>query len=69
MVVAERDELLTVAELAAEWRLSSRMIYKLIREARLPVVRFGTRGGVRIRREDALAYFRSRRNTGQTKQD
>lgn len=50
-------ELLSLREVAAEWRISRRMAYKLVSSGHLKAYRLGTRT-IRVRREHAEAALR-----------
>lgn len=49
------DQMLTVAEIAAELRVSKMTVYRLVNERELPSVRVGR--SVRVRRSDLAAYL------------
>ena len=51
-VAIEGDRLFTVEEVARKTRTSTRLIYQLIRDGEIPVVRFGTR--LRLRWQDVV---------------
>lgn len=49
------EQMLTVAEIAAELRVSKMTVYRLVNERQLPSVRVGR--SVRVRRSDLDAYL------------
>ena len=51
-VTIEGDRLFTVEEVARKTRTSTRLIYQLIRDGEIPVVKFGTR--LRLRWQDVV---------------
>lgn len=53
--MAEREALLTVAEVAAELRVSTMTVYRLVQAGELPAFRIGK--NYRIKREDLDAYL------------
>lgn len=55
----ERNELLTVREVAGLLRVSQNCVYELVGRGRLACYRVGStgRGAIRIRREDVEAYL------------
>jgi excisionase family DNA binding protein len=56
--VGERNELLTVREVAGLLRVSQNCVYELVGKGRLACYRVGTgRGAIRIRRGDVEAYL------------
>jgi excisionase family DNA binding protein len=58
---SESDDLRTVAEQAAIWRVSKATIYRLARLHGLPVVRLHDKADYRIDPEDAAAWLESRK--------
>lgn len=53
--------LLTPQQLADQWQTSVATVYRLIREAGLPVVRLHDKADIRIAPEDAAAWLESRK--------
>ncbi|HEX5911631.1 MAG TPA: helix-turn-helix domain-containing protein [Rubrobacter sp.] len=53
--------LVTVAEQAAEWRVSKATIYRLVREEQLPTVRLRGAGDIRFDPKDVAEWLESRK--------
>ncbi|WP_028936937.1 helix-turn-helix domain-containing protein [Pseudonocardia spinosispora] len=52
----DHDELLTVAEVAAQWRVSKMTVYRLVRDGKLPALRVGR--SFRVFQRDAREHVR-----------
>lgn len=60
--MANKDNWMTVGEVAEELKLKPNQVYKLIKESKIPATRITPRT-IRVSRDDLYAWLESRKNT------